>query len=83
MSSDYLIRAPTLAAALAPDYVGFTADFVSYAGAIVLRNESCLLGGIQFVRLGDLWSPEFGAFQQPPLRTIPTSDPEDTRLVDR
>ena len=132
VSSEYLSSALTSAAALEPDYVAFTGDFVSYrsareyrelarvlralprgrigtiaalgnhdygpgwrhleiadqisgiagdAGAIVLRNEARVLGGIQFVGLGDLWSPEFGALREPPLRTIPTSDPEDTDQI--
>lgn len=132
VSSDYLMRAFTQAAALEPDFVAFTGDFVSYrsareyrelarvlralprgriatvaalgnhdygfgwrhlevadeitrvavdAGAIVLRNEVRTLGGIQFVGLGDLWSPEFGGLREPPLMTLPSSDPEETREI--
>jgi predicted MPP superfamily phosphohydrolase len=33
---------------------------VADAGAIVLRNERRVIGGIQFLGLGDYWSPEFG-----------------------
>ena len=31
------------------------------AGAVVLRNEVRMVGGIQFAGLGDYWSPEFAA----------------------
>jgi predicted MPP superfamily phosphohydrolase len=37
------------------------ARVASDAGAVVLRNEVRVLGGIQFLGLGDLWSPEFDA----------------------
>jgi uncharacterized protein len=33
---------------------------VADAGAVVLRNELRLISGIQFLGLGDYWSPEFG-----------------------
>jgi predicted MPP superfamily phosphohydrolase len=129
VSSEYLIRALRTAAALEPDFVAFTGDFVSYrsalefrelarvlralprgrigtvaalgnhdygpgwrrldvadqitsvandAGAIVLRNEVRTLGGIQFVGLADLWSPEFGAYREAPLIALPSSDPGET-----
>jgi len=35
---------------------------VADAGAVVLRNETVVANGLQFVGLGDLWSPEFGRF---------------------
>ena len=35
---------------------------VADAGAVVLRNETVMASGLQFVGLGDLWSPEFGRF---------------------
>jgi len=121
VDSDYLIRSLQHAAALAPDFVAITGDFVSYrsareygelarvlqamprgriatvaalgnhdygfgwrqmdvanevtrvvtdAGALVLRNERRTLGGIQFVGLGDLWSPEFDPGAAATLRTV-------------
>jgi predicted MPP superfamily phosphohydrolase len=129
VSSDYLIHALRSAAALEPDFVVFTGDFVSYrsarvyrelarvlralprgrlatvaalgnhdygpgwrrldvadaitrvasdAGAIVLRNEVRIVGGIQFVGLADLWSPEFGAYREAPLIALPSTDPDET-----
>ena len=128
VSSAYLIRALTDAAALEPDFVTFTGDFVSYrgeddirelarvlrafphgriatfaalgnhdygpggrqldiadqitrvagdAGVVVLRNETCTAGGLQFVGLSDLWSPEFGALREAPLRLPLLSGRED------
>jgi hypothetical protein len=110
VDSRYLIDSLRRAAALAPDLVAVTGDFVTYdsardvrelarvlahlprgrlgtvaslgnhdygvdwrqldvadsvarvvadAGAVVLRNESRDVGGLQVAGLGDLWSPEF------------------------
>jgi len=42
------------------------------AGAVVLRNEVRVLGGLQFVGFADLWSPEFTAA---PVRDIARSVP--------
>ena len=118
VSSSYLVRALSAARDLAPDFVCFSGDFVSYrsareyrelahvlralplgrlatvgslgnhdyglgwrhldvadhlsavatdAGVHVLRNEVRRVGGLQFAGLADLWSPEFGAFAEPPL----------------
>lgn len=41
------------------DVADQVAAVASDAGAIVLRNEVRAVGGIQFVGLGDYWSPEF------------------------
>jgi predicted MPP superfamily phosphohydrolase len=50
------------------------------SGITVLRNEARMIGGIQFVGLADLWSPEFGAYGQTALRSLPMfeEDDEDT-----
>jgi predicted MPP superfamily phosphohydrolase len=123
VSSAYLLRALNAARELAPDFVAFTGDFVSYqsaheygelarvlkafphgrlatvaalgnhdygpgwrhvdvadritrvaedAGAVVLRNEVRTMGGLQFAGMADLWSPEFGAFAETPLRLTPS-----------
>ena len=130
VSSEYLIRAFNAGAALEPDFVAFTGDFVSYrsaaesrelarvlrafphgrfgtvaalgnhdygprwqhieiadqitrvaadAGITVLRNESRIVGGVQFIGLADLWSPEFGAYGEPALHSLPVleEDSED------
>jgi predicted MPP superfamily phosphohydrolase len=128
VSSAYLIRAFRAAAALEPDFVAFTGDFVSYrsatefrelarvlrefphgrlgtvaalgnhdygprwqhvdiadritrvaadAGITVLRNDIRALGGVQFVGLADLWSPEFGAYGEPPLHSLPMLEEEN------
>jgi uncharacterized protein len=128
VSSDYLIRAFRAAAALEPDFVAFTGDFVSYrsatefrelahvlrafprgrigtvgalgnhdygprwqhieiadritrvaadAGISVLRNETRMLGGVQFVGLADLWSPEFGVYGEPALHSLPMLEEEN------
>jgi predicted MPP superfamily phosphohydrolase len=45
------------------------------AGATVLRNEVRTIGGIQFVGLADVWSPEFGPHGQPELRIPLLSEP--------
>jgi len=49
------------------------------AGAIVLRNEARSLGGIQFVGLADLWSPEFGVYRERPIHStlLPDRDAGD------
>src|SRR5262245_50359148 len=44
------------------DVADRVAAVVADAGAIVLRNQTVVTGGLQFVGLGDLWSPEFGQF---------------------
>ena len=44
------------------DVADRVSSVVADAGAIVLRNEALVTGGLQFVGLGDLWSPEFGPF---------------------
>ena len=44
------------------DVADRVASVVADAGAIVLRNQALVTGGLQFVGLGDLWSPEFGPF---------------------
>ena len=44
------------------DVADRVSSVVTDAGAIVLRNQALVTGGLQFVGLGDLWSPEFGAF---------------------
>jgi predicted MPP superfamily phosphohydrolase len=131
VSSSYLIRALSAARDLAPDFVCFSGDFVSYrsareyrelarvlrafplgrvatvaalgnhdyghgwrhidvadhlsrvatdAGMLVLRNEVRSVGGLQFAGLADLWSPEFGAFAEPPLLGM-FSQRSDTRLL--
>ena len=131
VSSSYLLRALAAAHDLAPDFVAFTGDFVSYrsaheyrelarvlealphgrlatvaalgnhdygpgwrhvdvadriarlaedAGAVVLRNEVRSIGGLQFAGLADLWSPEFGAFAETPLRSLLSPRP-DTSAV--
>jgi predicted MPP superfamily phosphohydrolase len=45
----------------------------SGAGAHVLRNQREIIGGLQFVGLGDYWSPEFGAAR--PIRTLLSAPP--------
>ena len=128
VSSSYLIRAFSAGAALEPDFVAFTGDFVSYRSATglrelarvlsafprgrlatvgalgnhdygprwqhieiadqitrvaendgisVLRNDVRTIGGMQFVGLADLWSPEFGVHGQTALRTLPIDDDDD------
>jgi predicted MPP superfamily phosphohydrolase len=44
------------------DVADQVASVVADAGAIVLRNQALMTRGLQFVGLGDLWSPEFGPF---------------------
>ena len=46
---------------------------VTDAGVIVLRNETVMANGVQFVGLGDLWSPEFGRFGERARRQLETS----------
>lgn len=53
------------------DVADQVASVVSDAGAVVLRNESLLAGGLQFVGLSDLWSPEFGPFGERARRNLP------------
>ena len=124
VDSDYLIRTLRTAAALTPDFVALSGDFVSYrsaseyrelarvlesmphgrlatiaslgnhdygpgwrsmtiadgvarvvgdAGAVLLRNQSRVIGGLQFAGLADYWSPEFGTPR--PIRELLTSPP--------
>jgi uncharacterized protein len=130
VSADYLIHALSEAAALEPDFVAFTGDFVTFrntrqyrelarvlralprgrsatvaalgnhdygpawrhvevadqitriatdAGVVVLRNEARAFGGIRFVGLADLWSPEFGVYRERPIHSalLPDRDAGD------
>ena len=52
------------------------ARVVTDAGALVLRNDIRTVRGVQFAGLADLWSPEFGRYHQPPLRTLHRLDPD-------
>jgi predicted MPP superfamily phosphohydrolase len=67
VDSAYLIRALTEASALAPDFVAFTGDFVSYRSAREYTELARVLRALPRGRLatvaalGDLWSPEFEA----------------------
>jgi predicted MPP superfamily phosphohydrolase len=51
------------------------------AGITMLRNEACTLGGLQFAGLADLWSPEFGAFGERPLRGLLGPRPDTTAAL--
>jgi uncharacterized protein len=124
VDSRYLERSLRRAAALEPDFVVITGDFVTYrgradyrelerilehlphgrlgtlaslgnhdfgpawremsvadrvtkivtdAGATVLRNEVADVAGVQFVGLGDYWSPDFGAVR--PIHSLLTTPP--------
>jgi predicted MPP superfamily phosphohydrolase len=53
------------------------------AGVIVLRNEVQQLGGLQFAGLADLWSPEFGALAEAPLRDLLSPRPDTSVAVTR
>lgn len=53
------------------DVADQVASVVRDAGAVVLRNEVAVVGGIQFVGLADLWSPEFGQFGERSRRNLP------------
>jgi uncharacterized protein len=44
------------------DIANQVTEIVEDSGATVLRNAAATCGGLQFVGLGDFWSPEFGPF---------------------
>ena len=59
---------------IADDVAAVVAD----AGATVLRNQSIVIGGVQFAGVADYWCPEFGAPR--PIKDLLSIPPSEDRL---